>query len=162
MNLFAYFDQHGIDYECHDHPPVFTVEEASRLVPSLPGARTKNLFLRDKKGERHILVVCSHEKSVDLKAFASVLGIKKLSLASPNRLRTHLDLAPGAVSILGIVNDRRGTVEVVVDQKVWDQEVWQCHPLVNTSTVLISRSNVERLLEITGHTAQIHDVPSRA
>ena len=161
MNLFAFFDQHGIRYERHDHPAVYTVEEAKRLVPPLPGAKTKNLFLRDKKGDRHILVVVPHEKSVDLKSFASVLGSKKLALASPDRLKTHLDLEPGAVSILGIVNDRHRAVEVVVDRAVWDQETWQCHPLVNTSTVLISRSDIERLLKITGHTAQVKDVPAR-
>jgi Ala-tRNA(Pro) deacylase len=161
MNLFAYLHQHGINYERHDHPPVYTVEEAKRLVPALPGAKTKNLFLRDKKGERHILVVVPHEKSVDLKAFASVLEVKKLALASPERLKQHLDLEPGAVSILGIVNDRHRAVEVVVDTAVWDQDTWQCHPLVNTSTVLITRVDVERLLEITGHTARVHDVPAR-
>lgn len=161
MNLFAYLDQHGIQYERHDHPAVFTVEEANRLVPKFPGAKTKNLFLKDKKGERHILVVVPHDKSVDLRAFASVMGAKKITLASPDRLMTHLELEPGAVSILGIVNDRRGAVEVVVDTAIWNQDLWQCHPLVNTSTVLISRSDIERLLEITGHTAQIHDVPAR-
>lgn len=161
MNLFAFLDQHGIAYERHNHPAVFTVEEANRLVPPLPGAKTKNLFLRDRKGDRHLLVVVPHEKSVDLKAFAALLGIKKLALASPDRLRQHLDLEPGAVSILGIVNDRHRAVEVVVDRAVWSQEAWQCHPLVNTSTVLISRSDIERLLEITGHAARVEDVPAR-
>ena len=67
-DIYEILDRHGISYERTDHPPVFTVEEADRLVPPLPGAKTKNLFLRDNKGKRHFLVVVSGDKQVDLEA----------------------------------------------------------------------------------------------
>lgn len=83
MDIYQFFAKHNIEYERHDHPAVFTVEDAKRLVPPLQGAKTKNLLLRDKKGRRHVLVVVGQDKSVDLKALSKLLGSSRLSLASP-------------------------------------------------------------------------------
>jgi Ala-tRNA(Pro) deacylase len=151
MNIYQFLAEHHIAYERHDHPPVFTCDEADRLVPDLPAAKTKNLFLRDRKGRRHFLVVVGYEKVVDLKALSSVLGASKLSLASPGRLRKYLGVDPGAVTILGVANDSEQRVEVVFDEGLWDSKAFRCHPLVNTSTLVISKDNIERLLSITGH-----------
>ena len=162
MDIYEFFDSNNISYERHDHPAVYTVEEANRLVPRLPGAKTKNLFVRDKKGDRHLLVVVSHEKSVDMKALGSLLGTTKLSLASPDRLKKHLGVEPGAVSLLGLYNDREeGVVEIVVDRKVWDAKALTCHPLVNTSTLVMPMDDVRKFLELTGHEPSVHTVPSR-
>ena len=70
-DIYAFLTQNDIAYQRQDHPAVFTCEEALRLVPPLPGAKTKNLFLRDRKGRRHFLVVVGYEKAVDLKAWSS-------------------------------------------------------------------------------------------
>jgi Ala-tRNA(Pro) deacylase len=162
MDIFQFFADHNIEYERHDHPPVYTCEDVNRLVPELPGAKTKNLFVRDQKGKQHFLVSVPDEKSVDLKALASVLGVDKLSFGSEKRLKKYLDLEPGAVTILAAMNDTDEAVEVVVDEELWKAEALLYHPLVNTSTVLISRENVARFLEITGHTPRVIKVPSRA
>jgi Ala-tRNA(Pro) deacylase len=140
---------------------VFTVEEALRLVPPLPGAKTKNLFLRDRKGLRHFLVVVGYGKAVDLKALTSLLGVSKLGFASPARLQRYLGVTPGAVSIMGVVNDSHREVEVIVDKDLWDARAFQCHPLVNTSTLVISRDHLQRFLDATGHQVHVLDVPSR-
>ena len=161
MDIYRFFADHDIEYERCDHPPVFTCEEANRLVPPMRGTKTKNLFLRDKKGRRHFLVAVGYEKRVDLKALSSRLGISGLSLASPERLMRHLGVEPGAVSLLGVVNDADAAVEVVMDEGLWAAEALQCHPLVNTSSVVISREDLERLMEITGHPVQVLDVPDR-
>jgi Ala-tRNA(Pro) deacylase len=161
-DIYQFLADHDIAYERHDHPPVFTTEEANRLVPPMPAAKTKNLFLRDRKGQRHFLVVVGYEKVVDLKALTSLLGVKKLGFASPKRLRKHLGLDPGAVSILGVVNDSDGAVEVVVDRALWKAKALRCHPLVNTSTLVISRDDIERFLELTGHSVRILSVPNKA
>ena len=161
MDIYQFLADHGIEYERHDHPPVFTCEEALRLVPPLPAARTKNLFLRDRKGQRHFLVTVGYEKAVDLKALASVLGVSKLGLASAERLQRYLGLDPGSVSILGVVNDVDRQVEVVVDRDLWKAQAFQCHPLVNTSTLVISRDHLQRFLEITGHPVRVLVIPGR-
>ena len=160
-DIYSFLKRHGIAYERQDHPAVFTVAQARRLVPPLPGAKTKNLFLRDRKGERHFLVVVGYEKAVDLKAMSSVLGVSKLGFASPERLQRYLGVDPGAVSILGVVNDARGDVEVIVDRVLWQANAFQCHPLVNTSTLVISRADIKRFLDATGHQVRIVDVPGR-
>ena len=161
MDIYQFLADHDIEYERHDHPPVFTCEEALRLVPPLLAAKTKNLFLRDRKGRRHFLVAVGYEKAVDLKALASLLGVSKLGFASAERLERYLGVDPGSVSILGVVNDVNRAVEVIVDEDLWVAKAFQCHPLVNTSTLVISRDDLERFLEITGHRVRVLDVPSR-
>jgi len=158
-DIYQFLAERGIAYERVDHPAVYTSEEAERLVPPLPGVHTKNLFLRDEKGRRHVLVVIDHRKSVNLKALSSLLGLSRLSFASADRLKKHLGIEAGAVSVLAIINDVEGAVEVVVDEEVWKADVLQCHPLVNTSTLAIRRSDVERILEITGHTWRTVVIP---
>jgi len=161
-DLFDFLDRRGIPYERHDHPAVFTVEEALRHVPPLPGGKLKNLFLCDRKGSRYFLVVVGFEKRVDLKALARGLGVPSLRFASPERLMERLGLEPGAVSILGVINDRDGAVEVVMDRTVWQCDPLQCHPLVNTSTLVIPREGVERFFAATGHRPRVMDVPGKA
>jgi Ala-tRNA(Pro) deacylase len=161
MDIYQFLADHDIEYERHDHPPVFTCEEAERLVPDMPAAKTKNLFLRDRKGRRHFLVVVGYEKAVSLKALTSLLGVSKLGFASPARLKRYLGVDPGSVSILGLVNDVDQAVEVIVDEGLWSADAFRCHPLVNTSTLAISRDDIQRFLEITGHPVRILDVPGR-
>jgi len=161
MDIFQFFAEHDIEYERHDHPPVYTCEDVNRLVPELPGAKTKNLFVRDQKGKRHFLVSVPDEKSVDLKALASVLDVDKISFASPKRLKKYLDLEPGAVTILAAINDAENAVNIIIDEELWKAEALLYHPLVNTSTVLISRANIERFLEAANHRPRIVKVPAR-
>jgi len=98
---------------------------------------------------------------VDLKALAPLLGVRKLGFASAERLQRYLGVDPGSVSILGLVHDVNQEVEVIVDKDLWEAKAFQCHPLVNTSTLVISRDHIQRLLEITGHPVRVLDVPSR-
>ena len=160
-DIFAVLAEHDIAYERVDHPPVYTCEEAEEKVPPLPGMHTKNLFVRDGKGRRHFLVVVGWDKQVDLKALAGVLETSKLGMASPERLQKYLGVEPGAVTLLGVVNDTDGAVEVVIDAVVWAADQVQSHPLVNTSTVAIGRADFERLLRATGHEPRIVEVPAR-
>ncbi|AMQ42420.1 prolyl-tRNA synthetase [Aeromonas veronii] len=146
MAIYSLLDQLAIPYQRFDHPPVFTCEEASRLLPDLPAAKTKNLFLRDPKSERLFLVVTPEESRVDLKALATALGVKRLSFGSPERLDAVLGLTPGSVTLLAMVRDRENAVELVVDEAIWQAEQVQCHPLVNTATLIIRLDDVRRLL----------------
>lgn len=161
MDIYAFLDRHAIAYERHDHPPVFTCEQAREHVPAMPGAEAKNLFVRDRKARRHFLVVVGYDKNVDLKALSAVLGAPGLSFASPDRLMRFLGIEPGSVTVLGVVNDTERRVEVVFDADLWRADAVRCHPLVNTATLAIARADVERLLAITGHRWRVLDVPAR-
>ena len=158
-DIFALLAEHNIQYERVDHPPVYTCEQAEELVPSMRGVHTKNLFVRDKKGHHHFLVVVSQSKSVDLKALSSKLGVSKSSLGSSHRLQNYLGIEPGSVSLLAIANDTESAVEVVLDRDVWQEDALQCHPLVNTTTLAIARSDIERLFGITGHRWRVLYIP---
>ncbi len=150
-------------YQRYDHPPVFTCEESTRLCPPMPeyAAKTKNLFLRDKKGQRHFLVTVGEEKRVDVKALGKLLGVSKLSFASPERMEKHLGLTPGAVTLLGVINDTQGNVEVVIDEAVWNAQAVRCHPLVNTSTLILSQADIQRFFTLTNHEVKVFDIPER-
>jgi len=158
-DFFTFLDQNAIVYQRHDHPPVYTVEEAGRLVPNLPAAKTKNLFLRDQKGRRHFLVCVEADKQIDLKALAGILDVKRLSFGSARRLEAYLGVTPGAVSVFGIIHDTGHGVEIIFDRSLWQQATFQFHPLVNTSTLCISREELTRFVALTGHRIEVLDLP---
>ena len=161
IDIYEFLDNGNIEYQRHDHPPVFTVEDVHRLTPDLPGAKTKNLFLRNKKGNRHFLVVVPADKRINLKALPKVLESSKISFGSPDRLMENLGVTPGSVSLFAIVNDQKNRVEVIIDESLWASEAFQFHPLVNTSTLVISRDSIKRFLAVTGHEVKILDIPAQ-
>lgn len=161
--ILAYLDAHAIAYTRFEHPAVYTCDEAARLVPAEADAvHTKNLFLRDKRGRRHWLLVTTCEKPVDLRALAPLIGADHLSLGSPDRLARHLGVAPGAVTVLALLNDPTHAVELLVDRDVWRAAAIRAHPLVNTATLVIDHAALERFTALTGHASAILDVPVRA
>ena len=163
MEIFRFLHTHQIAYQRYDHPPVFTCEEANALCPKMPAEaiKTKNLFLRDKPGRRHFLVTIGDDKCVDIKALAPLVGVSNLSFASADRLERYLRLTPGSVTLLGVVNDAEHAVSVVIDEAVWNAAAVCCHPLINTSTVVLPQRDLRRIFEITGHQAQVLNVPQQ-
>jgi Ala-tRNA(Pro) deacylase len=160
-DFYQFLADNQIEYERHDHPPVYTVADVERLVPTLPAVKTKNLFLRDKKGRRHFLVAVPAQKRVNIKALGAVIGSGHLSFGSPDRLKKHLGVDPGSVTVLATINDPEHAVELIFDEILWKEEVFQFHPLVNTSTLVISRENLQRFFGLTGHEVRLLDVPSQ-
>jgi Ala-tRNA(Pro) deacylase len=159
MNIEDFLERHGIAAVRVEHPAVMTVEESDRLVPPLPGAKTKNLFLRDKKGARHFLVTVAAHSAVDLNALGAAIGAGRLGFASPERLDRHLAIKPGSVSLLALINDTAKSVEFVIDRRLWESDAVQAHPLVNTATMIIAHADLERFLSATDHLPTIIDVP---
>lgn len=161
MDIYSFLSQHSIAYVRHDHPAVFTCEQAEQLVPPMPAARTKNLFLRNRKGTRHFLVVVGYEKSADLKLLAPLLEVDKLSMGTPERMLEYLGVEPGSVTILGLANDQQGRVEVIFDSPIAEATSLRCHPLVNTATLEVHAGDIRRFLQVTGHQLRVLDVPAR-
>src|SRR3954453_22789595 len=144
--VYAALDALGISYERHEHPPVFTAEDASKFWDPIPGIQCKNLFLRNKKGDRHYLVVVEISKRVDLKDLVKLGGDDRLSFGSPERLMARLGLTPGSVSPFGLLNDADGSVRVLIDQDLRGAEGLLFHPNINTATVVVSWADLERFL----------------
>ncbi len=142
--VYAALEALGIRYDRHQHPAVFNAEDASKYWDPIPGVQCKNLFLRNKKGDRHYLVVVEIGKRVDLKDLVKAVGDDRLSFGSPERLMAALGLTPGSVSPFGLINDITGAVRVLVDQDLRGADRLIFHPNINTASVVVSWNDLER------------------
>ena len=142
-----------------EHAAVYTIEEALAAVPELDGVKTKNVFVRDNKGTRHWLLIVPHDHRVDMAELARQLPSTKLSMASPQRLEQHLGVTPGSVSVLAVINDHAGAVELIIDERIWQAQKVQAHPLRNTATSCIPHAALEDFLTRVGHVPRIMRVP---
>ncbi len=151
QKVYDTLDQLGIEYVRYEHPPVYTVDEAKKYWSDIDGVHSKNLFLRNNKGNRHFLVVLEQAKSADLKDLSAKLAAGKLSFASERRLKEHLGLETGAVSPFGLLNDQKKAVTVVLDNELKKAEKVNFHPNVNTATINLSYRGFEKFLEHCGN-----------
>lgn len=145
-----WLDRSGVEYDLAAHEAVFTIDEMEKLDLGNRGIIVKNLFLRDDRGKRHFLVCERFDKRADLRALGERLGAK-LSFASPERLQRYLGLEKGAVTPLGLMNDREAAVEVVLDSDLDCGERIGVHPCANTATVFIDFADLARLIEANGN-----------
>ncbi|PIP65085.1 aminoacyl-tRNA deacylase [Candidatus Peregrinibacteria bacterium CG10_big_fil_rev_8_21_14_0_10_49_16] len=161
QGIESFLQQHNIPFQRFNHPAVFTCEESEKLCPAMPGMHTKNLFLRDEKKKRFILLSVPHGKRVDLAQFGKMYGVKKPSLANADYLKQYLGVEPGAVTLLGLINDVDHNVEVVLDEELWKYSEIGCHPLVNTATFVIKQEDMEKFFGTTGHEFHVYAIPER-
>lgn len=148
--VYEVLEKLAIPYTRHEHPPVYTVEEANRYWVAMSGAHCKNLFLRNKKGNRHYLVILEFSKNADLRKLNEKLDEDRLSFGSPERLAQFLGLEPGAVSPFGLINDVQKDVAVIIDQDLRKADRVNFHPNINTVTVGLSLADFEKFLSWTG------------
>ncbi|MEK7623822.1 MAG: prolyl-tRNA synthetase associated domain-containing protein [Patescibacteria group bacterium] len=151
-NIYEILKELGINYTEYTHPAVFTCEESDIHCQHIPGGKSKNLFLRNKKGDKHYLVTLPAAKRADLKNLARLLSEQALSFASPERLMKYLGVTPGSVTILGLINDANKEVAVIIDEDLWKNQTVQYHPLTNTATLVIEKNDLNRFLQWTRQT----------
>ena len=149
--LYELLDSLGIKYVRYEHKPVYTVEEAENLDIDIPGQHCKNLFLRNKKGNIHYLVLADSKKLIDLKALSKEIGSSGLSFASEERLKKYLGLKTGAVSPFGLINDVEKQVIVLIDKGLTDKDLVNFHPNVNTATIGLSYRDLEKFIKWHGN-----------
>ena len=143
-----------ITYELVEHAPAFTMDEYNALGFNPHDEICKNLFLRDYKGTRHMLVVLKGSKHADLGLIRDEVASSKLSFASDERLAKYLNVKKGSVSPLGLINDTTGAVEVYFDEDLKDAARLGFHPNDNTASVFLPFSEVQKYIESTGHTVR--------
>jgi Ala-tRNA(Pro) deacylase len=149
--LLAFLDQLGIKVTTMTHEPLFTVADSQQLRGEIPGAHTKNLFLKDKK-DNYFLLTVEEEASVDLKSVHQLIGAaSRVSFGRPEALMELLGVAPGAVTVFGAINDTAGRVKVVIDAALAAEPLINAHPLVNTATTSISADDLMAFVRATGH-----------
>ncbi len=154
QDLFARLAELGISTHTVEHEPLFTVAESSKLERELPGAHTKNLFLKDDGGDL-FLVVAQATTRVDLKALARTLGAGRFSFGKPELMLEVLGVPPGSVTAFAVINDVAHRVRVVIDAELMIYDSINCHPLENTATTNIARDDLLRFIRSCGHEPQI-------
>ena len=156
-DLFRRLRSLGLAATTHEHEAVYTVEESRHLRGLLPGWHSKNLFLRNKKGQEW-LVVCEEQRRVDLKALGQLLDAGRLSFGSPDRLMESLGVTPGSVTPFAIVNDAARRVTIVLDSDMMRHGTLHFHPLVNTMTTAIEPGGLMGFIASCGHEPHIVDL----
>ena len=157
--VYAALDALGIPYERHEHPAVFNAEQAAQHWGRIGATQCKNLFLRNKKGDRHYLVVLEISKRADLKEIVQLVVDDRLSFGSPERLMTHLGLTPGSVSPFGLLNDAGGSVRVLIDQDLRGAERLIFHPNINTASLVVSWGDLETFLATRTNSVRVIALP---
>jgi Ala-tRNA(Pro) deacylase len=156
QDLYGFFTAHGVQWRTLEHPAVFRVEEGQEIKAALPGGHTKNLFLKDHRGQ--IWLICAlGETAIDLKRLPPVIGSARLSFGSPELLYEVLGVRPGSVTIFALINDAARRVRLVLDAALLAPEPINFHPLTNTATTAVSQAGLWRFLEALGITPLVVD-----
>ena len=148
-SFLAWLEGNGIDHVTLDHPAVFRVGEGDDFKARLPGAHTKNLFLKDKK-DRLWLISARQDTAIDLKRLHRVIGSDRLSFGSAELMVETLGVTPGSVTAFALINDTDKRLTFVVDRRLWEAERVNFHPLANTATTGLDQAGFRRFLEAIG------------
>ncbi len=155
-DLLAYLAAIGVAQTTLEHPPVFTVAEGAAIKAALPGGHSKNLFLKDARGQ--LWLVCAlGSTAVDLNRLPVVIGSGRLSFGSAERLWQALGVRPGSVTVFALINDRTRAVRLVLDAALMREDPVNFHPLANTATTAVTRAGLLRFLEALGVAPTIVD-----
>lgn len=153
--LLELLDKSGISTTTLKHEAVFSVDQAQNLHHKIPGAHTKNLFVKDKKDNFFLLVLEDHAK-VDLKTLHKLIGAKsRVSFGKPERLMEYLGVMPGSVTAFSVINDHDNKVQLFIDQSLMEHQKINCHPLTNEMTTTISQSDLLAFLAQANHAPTI-------
>ncbi len=156
QDLFDLFDELDISHKTKDHAPVFTVEESAAIKADMPGAHTKNLFLKDKSGNFFLICAESHAQ-IKVNKLHPLLGCKRLSFGKAEYLLEHLGVTPGSVTLFSVMNDKDQTVKLIIDKTLADSDIVNFHPLLNDATTAISSADMIKFAKATGHDPVIMD-----
>ncbi len=155
-SFLAWLDAQGIGHTTLDHPAVFRVGEGDDFKAALPGAHTKNLFLKDKK-DRLWLISARQDTEIDLKRLHKVIGSDRLSFGPAELMVETLGVTPGSVTAFGLINDVERRLTFVVDRRLWEADQVNFHPLTNTATTGVDQAGFRRFLAAIGVTPIVVD-----
>ena len=155
-DLLAFLAKIGVATTTYDHPAVFTVGESETIKLEMPGAHTKNLFLKDAK-DRLWLVSAESHAAIDLKRLHTVIGSARLSFGKPDLMAQTLGVTPGSVTAFGLVNDTARRVRFVLDRTLAEADVVNFHPLTNAATTAITGEGFRTFLAALGITPLVVD-----
>jgi len=149
----------NIAFITHEHPAVFTCEEADEHCKNIPGIPGKNLVLKGKKSGRYFLVVLPAAKRADLKKISEIVKDKHITFAGPEILLKYLNVTPGSVSPFGLIYDENHEMEVYIDKEIYDAKTVNFHPNRNTASLELSNEMFHKFLEKIENKIEIIELP---
>ncbi len=160
MRVYDLLDRLSIPYDRTDHEAAMTMEDCNEIDRILEVVICKNLFLCNRQHTHFYLLMMPGDKTFKTRDLSGQLGTSRLSFAEPEYMEKFLDITPGAVSVMGLMNDRENHVQLLIDREILSGELLGCHPCVNTSSLRMKTADVlERFLPAVHHEAIIVDLP---
>ena len=160
MRSYALLDSLGLEYRRVDHEHADTIEACEQVEGLLECKICKNLFLTNRQQTDFYLLIMPGEKPFKTKLLSRQIGSARLSFASAEHMERYLDITPGSVSVLGLMNDKSGAVRLLVDRNLLNEEYFGCHPCINTSSLRLKTADVfEKLLPAMGHAPTYVELP---
>lgn len=147
--MYDILNKLGIQYKEIEHSPVFTIQQAQFITNNITGSGCKNLFLTNKKGN-YYLIILEESKRANIKKISELVNESHLSFASIRELKRILDLEPGGVTPLGIINDKDNLVTLIIDSELKDK-LLLIHSNTNTKTISISYEDLIRIIKYENH-----------
>lgn len=160
IRVYDLLDELYVDYKRVDHPAADTMEACLEIEKVLGVEICKNLFLRNRQKTEFYLLMMPGAKPFKTKDITKQLGCARLSFAEAEFMEQFLDITPGSVSVLGLMNDKENKVRLVIDKDILDGEYIGCHPCINTSSLAIKTADIlNKFLPAVGHTATTVEMP---
>ncbi len=160
VRVYDLLDKLGIEYERTDHEEANTMEKCNEIDKILYTIICKNLFLCNRQQTEFYLLMMPGDKPFKTKYITKQLGCSRLSFAPSEKMLEYLDIKPGAVSIMGLMNDKDNKIQLVIDKPVVESETLGCHPCVCTSSLKFKTKDIiEKFLPAVHHEPIIVDLP---
>lgn len=160
VRVYDLLDKLGIEYERTDHEEANTMEKCKEIDKILDTIICKNLFLCNRQQTEFYLLMMPGDKPFKTKYITKQLGCSRLSFAPSEKMLEYLDIKPGAVSIMGLMNDKDNKIQLVIDKPVVESETLGCHPCVCTSSLKFKTKDIiEKFLPAVHHEPIIVDLP---
>lgn len=158
--VYDLLDSLGIEYQRTDHEEANTMEACNEIDRILDVVICKNLFLCNRQMTKFYLLMMPGDKPFKTKDLSAQIGSARLSFADAQHMETYLHIKPGAVSVMGLMNDRENHVQLLIDREVTDSKYLGCHPCVSTSSLKMKTEDVlARFLPAVGHAPIFVDMP---
>lgn len=146
VRAYALLDSLGIDYMRADHEALPTIEACQKVDEALGTSMCKNLFLCNQQKTKFYLLLMPGRKLFKTKYLSSQIGSGRLSFAGEEKLEELMGLTPGSVTVLGLMNDREGRVQLLIDRDLLTGERFGCHPCINTASVAFTVEELTKKL----------------
>ena len=152
MRVYDLLDRLGIEYFRVDHAPAMTMDACEEIDDALGISVCKNLFLCNRQKTLFYLLMLPGDKVFRTKQLSEQIGSARLSFADAEHMKKYLDITPGSVSVMGLMNDKTNAVRLLVDEDLLREEYLGCHPCVNTSSLRLKTEDVfGAFLKSVGH-----------